>query len=395
MKIENGGVPATREPGMIDVAQTRAAQEVQAAMIMAKRFPRDETAAIARILQACKRKTLAEQSQYAYPRGGTKVEGASIRLAEVLAQNWGNIESGVIELERKERESIAMAYCWDLESNARDVKIFTVPHVRDRSEAKGGSVELSDGRDIYELVANMGARRKRACILAIIPGDVLDGAMEQCDKTMEGDAKEPLIDRVRKMASAFADLSVAIPLLERRLGHVLDATTEAELAGLRKIFASLRDGMSKREDWFQMQPGEGVPEGKQAFGFKAKAEASAAGQTPLTPASNPQSDSPQTPPPSAAEGAPSEAQAPPGASAPAPPQSPRPSATLLPASDQETLAVLMKDIQALATTKGVKLQDINAFAKKRYGRELVHSKIVDLQAMKGKLGQHPKGEKFE
>jgi len=85
---------------MIDVAQTRAAQEVQAAVLLAKRFPRNETDAIARILQACKRKSLAEQSQYAYPRGGTKVEGPSIRLAEVLAQNWGNIESGVVELER-------------------------------------------------------------------------------------------------------------------------------------------------------------------------------------------------------------------------------------------------------------------------------------------------------
>ena len=384
MKIENGGPPATREPGMIDVAQTRAAQEVQAAVLLAKRFPRNETDAIARILQACKRKSLAEQSQYAYPRGGTKVEGPSIRLAEVLAQNWGNIESGVVELERKERESIAMAYCWDLESNARDVKIFTVPHVRDRSEDKGGSVELTGARDVYELVANMGARRKRACILAIIPGDVVDHAVEQCDKTLEGDTKEPLIDRVRKMTSAFADLTVAIPLLERRLGHVLDATTEAELAGLRKIFASLRDGMSKREDWFQVQPGEGLAEGKQPFGFKAKTESNT--PPPAAPAKGPSSPAPAPP---AAEGVPQQTLQ---GSAPTPPQ---PTATLLPASDQETLSVLMKDIQALAKTKGVKLQEINAFAQKRYGRELVHCRIVDLQAMKGKLDQHPKGEKFE
>jgi len=395
MKIEEGE-QALRKPerSMIEVAQSRAAQEVQGAMVVAKRFPRDETAAIARILQACKRKTLAEQSQYAYPRGGTKVEGPSIRLAEVLAQNWGNIESGVIELERKERESIAMAYCWDLESNARDVKVFTVPHVRDRSEAKGGSVELSDGRDIYELVANMGARRKRACILAIIPGDVVDHAVEQCDKTLEGDTKEPLIDRVRKMASAFADLTVTIPLLERRLGHVLDATTEAELAGLRKIFASLRDGMSKREDWFQLQPGEGLAEGKQAFGFKAKTEAAAApaGQAQQTPHPEAKSDSPQTTPPSAAEGAHSEAQAPQGVSQSSPGPAPQGQPCR---GDQEVLAALMKDIQSLAKTKGVKLQDINVFAEKRYGRQLVHSKIVDLQALKGKLEQHPKGEKFE
>jgi hypothetical protein len=382
MKIENGEQAVTRhERSMIEVAQTRASQEVQGAMVIAKRFPRDETAAIARILQACKRKSLAEQSQYAYPRGGTKVEGPSIRLAEVLAQNWGNIESGVIELERKERESVAMAYCWDLESNARDVKVFTVPHVRDRSEAKGGSVELSDMRDIYELVANMGARRKRACILAIIPGDVVDHALEQCDKTLEGDTKEPLIDRIRKMASAFADLTVTIPLLERRLGHVLDATTEAELTGLRKIFASLRDGMSKREDWFQMQPGEGLAEGKQPFGFKAKAEAT---KPPVAPEAAAAPEAAQTSPaPSAVASSPESPASPAGPSAPSH------------LGEQETLSSLMKDIQGLAKAKGIKLQDLNVFAEKRYGKALVHCRVVDLQGLKGKLDQHPKGDKFE
>lgn len=54
---------------------------------------------------------------YQYLRGGTKVTGPSIRLAEVLAQNWGNLSFGVKELEQRDGESIAMAYTWDLETN--------------------------------------------------------------------------------------------------------------------------------------------------------------------------------------------------------------------------------------------------------------------------------------
>lgn len=255
--------------GTVEIASSRASQEVQAALVIAKRFPRDVNAAFTRILQGCRRKALAEQASYAYPRGGTRVSGPSIRLAEHLAQNWGNFESGVVELERREGESTAMAYSWDLETNARDVKVFTVEHVRERGESKGGNVQLTDPRDVYELVANMGARRKRACILALIPGDVVDAAEEECVKTLKGDTSEPLPDRIRKMAATFAEVGVTIPMLEKRLGHNLDATDETELVGLRKIFTGMKDGMSKREDWFSLDPTD-QPTGKASFGLKGK-----------------------------------------------------------------------------------------------------------------------------
>ncbi|BBP90994.1 hypothetical protein BsIDN1_46120 [Bacillus safensis] len=43
-----------------------------------------------------------------------------------------------------------MAYAWDLETNTRQTKIFTVKHER---KAKGAITKLNDPRDIYELVA--------------------------------------------------------------------------------------------------------------------------------------------------------------------------------------------------------------------------------------------------
>ncbi|BBP87435.1 hypothetical protein BsIDN1_10530 [Bacillus safensis] len=68
---------------------SRQAQEVQAAMVVAKKFPRDVYAAFERIKKACERKLLAESAVYEYPKGGSKISGPSIRLAEALAQNWG------------------------------------------------------------------------------------------------------------------------------------------------------------------------------------------------------------------------------------------------------------------------------------------------------------------
>lgn len=230
----------------------RQAQEVQMAMFVAKQFPRDQYAAFQKIMQACERKVLAEHACYEFPRGGQKVTGPSIRLAEVLAQCWGNIDFGVVELEQKAGVSKAMSYAWDLETNVRQTKIFDVKHER---KAKGSLSKLDDPRDIYELVANNGARRLRACILGVIPGDVVDAAVEKCKQTMASGNKGPLVDRVRAMIAAFQnDQQVNQAMLEKYIGCNADAFTENDLVRLRNVYRALKDGMGKREDYFEVKP---------------------------------------------------------------------------------------------------------------------------------------------
>src|SRR5690554_4358852 len=113
-----------------EMATGREMQEVKAMVFMAKQYPRDENAALERILKACERKSLAEKAIYEYPRGGQKVSGPSIRLAEAIAQNWGNFTSDIIELEQRDGESQVMARAWDLETNVQQRMIFTVSHFR-------------------------------------------------------------------------------------------------------------------------------------------------------------------------------------------------------------------------------------------------------------------------
>lgn len=235
-----------------EMVTTRQAQEVQAAMVIAKKFPRDEVESYNRILRACQRKSLAEQAMYEYPKGGTKVTGPSIRLAEAMAQNWGNLDFGIIELEQKNGESQVMAYAWDLETNTRQTKIFSVPHIRG---TKKGNVLLTDPRDIYELVANQGARRVRACILGVIPGDVQDAAVEQCHKTLIEGEKKPLVDLVRDMAALFQqEFGVPLDSIEAYIGCKSEAFSMNDLVRLKRVVKSLRDGMAKREDFFNLKP---------------------------------------------------------------------------------------------------------------------------------------------
>ena len=229
---------------------TRQAQEVQAAMIVAKRFPRDENASFSRILQSCQRKGLAERAMYEYPRGGQNVTGPSIRLAEAMAQNWGNLDFGITELEQKPGESTVMAYCWDLETNTRQTKIFTVPHIR---QTKKGAQVLTDPRDIYEMVANQGARRLRACILGVIPGDIVDAAIEQCNKTLTSGDNTPLADRIRNMVFSFqAKLGVPKECLEKYIGCKAEAFTEQSVVRLRNVYNSIKEGRANREDYFTL-----------------------------------------------------------------------------------------------------------------------------------------------
>lgn len=249
---------------------TRQAQEVQVAMLAAKKFPRDQVVAYNNIIRACQRKKLAESSMYEFPRGTDKITGPSIRLAEAIAQNWGNIDFGFMELEQRNGESQVMAYAWDLETNARQTKLFSVPHIR---HTRKGDYPLTDPRDIYELVANQAARRVRACILGIVPGDVVEAAIEQCTKTMREGYSEPLVDRVRTMARAFEkDFSVTLPMLEKYLGCKSDAFSENDFVRLKKVYISLRDGVAKREDYFELALPSGEGEISDPFSAGVKKE---------------------------------------------------------------------------------------------------------------------------
>lgn len=231
---------------------SRQSQEVQAAMVVAKKFPRDMQASYERIMKSCERKTLAESAIYSYPRGTTKIEGPSIRLAEAIAQNWGNMDFGIVELEQVNGESTVMAYAWDLETNTRSSKIFSVKHER---KAKGKITKLDDPRDIYELVANMGARRLRASILAIIPGDVIDAAVVKCKQTLiasvEGQGAN-MEETKTAMVTAFKSFKVTEKMLEKLIGCNLEAFTATDIVKLKSVFKSLKDGMAGPEAFFDM-----------------------------------------------------------------------------------------------------------------------------------------------
>lgn len=221
---------------------------MQAQIFLAKQFPRDQRQSMDKILTACQRPGLASAAVYSYARGGTNISGPSIRLAEELARNWGNLECGWDELEREGDTSKVRAFAWDKETNVLKTLTFVVRHYR---STKNGSYRLKDERDIYELLANQAARRMRNCILALVPGDVVEAAVEQCQKTMITSC-EINAETIRKLVETFEGFGVTKRQIEKRIQRNLESITPAQFVRMREIYTSLRDGMSEPSDWFDM-----------------------------------------------------------------------------------------------------------------------------------------------
>ena len=251
--------PAARS-AVVEIEQSRAIAEAVATMQLARRFPRDELAARDKIANAFASKSLAEIAKYSYARGGTDIEGPSIHSLRAIGRAWGNIATGIEEISRANGQSECRAYAIDTETGFKDEKKFVVKHVRD---TQGGPKPLRDERDIYEMIANMGARRQRACLEAVIPKDVVDMAMDQVDVTLAADF-EITPDYLKSLEGAFAKFGVTKAHLEAFIQRHLDAMTPAQAARLKKIHVSLKDGVGKPEDWFDMQPGAAAPKPEQA-----------------------------------------------------------------------------------------------------------------------------------
>ena len=241
---------------------TREMSEVQCRAFLAMSMPREEMACIDKIMNACRRPGLAEKATYVYKRGGTDINGPSIRLAEAIARYWRNIDYGFRPLQTvKDDRGVTVttveAYAWDLETNTRKTIVFDVPHVR---STKNGMYPLTDPRDVYEMIANQASRRVRNCILAIVPGDIVEDAVAECTKTLSTRVNLTP-ERIKQMLEKFQTYGVTKQQIEERIGRHVDSITPQQFVHLGQIFTSLEDGIGKPSDYF-ISPDEqkGKPE---------------------------------------------------------------------------------------------------------------------------------------
>lgn len=234
--------------GTVAIEAHRAITEAQGKLLLAKQFPRNYLQAYAKALEACKRKGFAEKAFFSYPRGRETVSGVTIRFAEEMARCYGNMDYGIKELSHEEGKSEMQAYAWDLETNTVSSQNFTVEHIR---ETRQGNSRLTSQRDIYEKTANDGARRLRSRILAILPPDLVEDCIAECKKTLAGSNDMPLSDRIKQLVVYFSKKGVTQGMIEKRLGHKIEAMTPDEVADYIGIYNGINQKETTVSDWFE------------------------------------------------------------------------------------------------------------------------------------------------
>lgn len=225
------------------IEQSRAVAEVQAAVYLAKQFPRDEDAAQAAMENSCRQMFVAESAFYRLPRAGGAVTGPTIQLAKELARCWGHIHYGPGEMDRTDDRSEMLVYAWDVQSGTRAFSTFIVPHKRDKTiNGKTQPVDLITMQEIYENNANQGARRLREQIFGVLPSWFTERAKQLCRETLAQGSGNPIEERRAACIAGFAELGITEKQLQKKLELTTIRWTGHEVAQLGLIFRAIKNG---------------------------------------------------------------------------------------------------------------------------------------------------------
>jgi hypothetical protein len=243
-EIVETGTALTTEQMSLAIGLTKA--EIDQQISTAHAFPRSISKATKNVLSLV---TLDEQSaeecNYALPRGGKSITGPSIRLAEIVAGQWGNCRVGarVVHVDRAEKYVEAEGVFHDLETNTA-----TTARVRRRIVKSNG--KLYDD-DMIIVTGNAACSiAKRNAILGGVPKAVWRKAHDAALATIKGDVKT-LRERRDNILKAFAAFGVKPDQVVASidLGGIDDIMIE-HMPVLIGMHAALKSGEATVEEMF-------------------------------------------------------------------------------------------------------------------------------------------------
>jgi len=253
-EIASGPAPAdagetevTQVPAVIDsMVGTIVRAELDTQIATAKAHPRSITRAIDNILSLA---TLDEQTAaenvFALPRGGKPIRGPSVRLAEIIYQQWGNcrVDARVISIDREHKIITAEGTFHDLETNAATRAV-----IQRRISDKRGRL-FSD--DMIVTTGNAAcAIAKRNAILSGVPKPVWRRAYEASEQVVAGDIKTLAIRREAAI-KAFAHYGVKPEQIfaVMEVKGIEDISLE-HIPTLQGMFSAIKSGESTVEEIF-------------------------------------------------------------------------------------------------------------------------------------------------
>ena len=187
----------------------------------------------------------ARQAEYAKPVGGGTVKGPSVRLAEIAAMCWGNLEVTAEEPIVGDKSVSVKAAAWDLERNYRQESIVTTAIVGKNGQRYPGHLIETAGLATQ-------SKAKRNAIMAVIPRAYIQDLLEVARQVARGNEK-PLEQRRADMVGYFARThKVTAEQIVAMLGIAgIDDMNEDQLYELHTVATSLKEGHAKPEEFFE------------------------------------------------------------------------------------------------------------------------------------------------
>lgn len=242
-----------------------ATSQIQARYAIARRFPRDIETVRQNMLKECRRpsfcmpdmkKNGSSVAIYRVPRGGTNIEGVTIRFAEMAARNFGNIGTDVQQIGEDQTQRIFLVTATDYETNLVNTEIVNVPKTIERKFKKDTDLVVSyrtNSKDetVFTIIATeddiamkrnaLLSKAKRNLFLGFIPGWLIEECTDEIRETArKKDAEDPDKSK-RDLFDAFATVGISVQMLNEYIGHT-NQLQPAELEELRGYFGGLRDG---------------------------------------------------------------------------------------------------------------------------------------------------------
>ena len=240
------GLPVGYSGGNTSLAVSLARAEVDQQIATARAMPRSIARAVKNITTlATLDDQSAEECVFALPRGGKPIKGPSIRMAEIIASQWGNCRVGarVVHVDRIEKYVEAEGVFHDLETNCA-----TTSRVRRRLSKKNGAVF---DEDMIVVTGNAACSiAKRNAILGGVPKAVWRKAYDSVEHVIAGDIKT-LAERRERAFKAFAAFGIKPEQIFSALdiGGIDDIGLE-HMSTLTAMHSALKNGEATVEEMF-------------------------------------------------------------------------------------------------------------------------------------------------
>nr|BDD47655.1 hypothetical protein 4 [bacterium] len=227
--------------------QTELAQ-IDAQVATAKQYPRNLKRAKENIVAiATMSKEAAASCGYVLPRGNKKINGPSVHLAKIVAQQYGNlrVQAKCVEISDKFVKCEGVAH--DLETNFA-AKVEVSRKITDRN----GQRFNDDMVNVTINAANSIAFRN--AVYAVVPRDVVQTAYDAAQNTITGDLSDEtkLKNKRTKIIKEFKDVfAVTEDEILATIGkQSVDFIDKQDIANLVGLWQALKDGDTTVDDAF-------------------------------------------------------------------------------------------------------------------------------------------------